>query len=337
MRKFGMIAVSAVCVALLALLLMFLGGMPQGEPTAPPSAAATQPPTDSPTQAPTDPPTEPPTEPPTQAYVPVVAPDEASLKAKYIFVYDCDTSRVLYTRGSYADKVAPASLTKLLTAYVILEILDPEQVITVGPEAHWVDPESSVAYVSNGQRLTVEMLIEGMLLQSGNDAAYVLAVAGGQAIANDPELPGWEAIAVFMQRMNARAAYYGLTGSNFVNPDGIDNENHYTTTADLLIIAKLALTNELICRYAGMAKDTVTYESGERANWWNTNYLLHEDTGYYCPAAIGLKTGSTSGAGKCLLSAFTKDDGGTLIVCVLGCENDHVRYSDTLTLYNLYK
>jgi D-alanyl-D-alanine carboxypeptidase (penicillin-binding protein 5/6) len=247
------------------------------------------------------------------------------------------TARVLYTRGSHLDKVAPASLTKLLTAYVALEILDPEQVVTVGPEAHWVDPESSIAYIANGQKLTVEMLIEGMLLQSGNDAAYTLAVAGGRAIANDPTLPGWDAIAIFMQRMNARAVYYGLTGSNFVNPDGIDHEDHYSTTEDLLIIAKLAMTNEIICRYAGMARHDVTYVSGQSATWSNTNYLLQKDSGYYCPAAIGLKTGSTSGAGKCLISAFTKDDGGVLIVGVLGCENDDVRYSDSLLLYNLYK
>jgi D-alanyl-D-alanine carboxypeptidase (penicillin-binding protein 5/6) len=328
-----MIAVSIAAVVLLALLLIFSGPGTQKPAPENPSPVVTQAPTDAPTQPPTEPPTEPPTQPPVQ----IPQPDEEKLGAKYIFVYDSKTSRVLYTRGSYLDKVAPASLTKLLTAYVVLEILDPQQVITVGPEAHWVDPDSSIAYVANGEKLTVEMLIEGMLLQSGNDAAYVLAVAGGRAIANDPELNGWEAMAIFMQRMNARAVYYGLTGSNFVNPDGIDHEEHYTTTADLLIIAKLALTNELICRYSGLAKERVTYASGQVANWTNTNLLLHESTSYYCPAAIGLKTGSTSGAGKCLISAFTKEDGGVLIVGVLGCENDHVRYSDSLLLYNLYK
>ncbi len=333
MRRFGMIAVSIAVVVLLVLLLVFPGPEAQAPVSPDPTPVMTQPPTDAPTDPPTEPPTEPLTEPPVQ----IPQPDEEKLGAKYIFVYDSKTSRVLYTRGSHLDKVAPASLTKLLTAYVALEILDPEQVITVGPEAHWVDPDSSVAYVYNGQKLTVEMLIEGMLLQSGNDAAYVLAVAGGRAIANDPALPGWDAMAIFMQRMNARAAYYGLTGSNFVNPDGIDHADHYSTTADLLIIAKLALTNEMICRYGGMAQERVTYESGQTAAWVNTNLLLHENSGYYCPAAIGLKTGSTSGAGKCLISAFTKEDGGTLIVGVLGCADDAVRYNDSLLLYNLYK
>lgn len=333
MKKFGMIAVSAAAVALLVFLLVFSGPLMQTPVTPDSTPVVTQ----TPTQLPTEPPTQPPTEPPTEPPVQIPQPDEDALKANYIFVYDSKTSRVLYTRGSHLDKVAPASLTKLLTAYVVLEILDPEQVITIGPEAHWVDPDSSVAYVYNGQRLTVEMLIEGMLLQSGNDAAYVLAVAAGRAIANDPAMNGWDAMAIFMQRMNARAVYYGLTGSNFVNPDGIDHPDHYTTTADLLIIAKLALTSELICRYAGMANDNVTYASGQNAGWWNTNLLLHENSGYYCPAAIGLKTGSTSGAGKCLISAFEKENGGMLIVCVLGCADDHVRYSDSLLLYNLYK
>lgn len=333
MKKAAMITVSIAALALLLLLLFFPGIGPATQFTQPTETQNIQLSTD----PPTDPPTVPPTEPPTQPSLPVIAPEESALKAKYIFVYDTKYDQVRYTRGSYADRVAPASLTKLLTAYVALEILDPEQVVTVGPEVHWIDPDSSVAWLSNGQKLTVEMLIEGMLLQSGNDAAYALAVAGGREIAKDQSLPGWDAMAIFMQRMNARAAYYGMTGSHFVNPDGIDHENHYSTTADLLIVAKLALKNEIICKYAGMSRQDVTFASGQTATWINTNLLLQKDSEYYCAAAKGLKTGSTSGAGKCLISVFEKEDGGKVIIGVLGCENDAVRYSDSLLLYNLYK
>ena len=128
----------------------------------------------------------------------------------------------------------------------------------------------------------------------------------------------------------------GLTNTHFENPDGIDGEDHYTCLADLAKMSVLAMKNPTIRKYVGKATDSVTYESGQTITWSNTNELLHTNSKYYCADAVGLKTGTTTKAGNCLISAFPKD-GGYLFVGVLGGKSYYGRYTDTLALYNLYK
>ena len=129
-----------------------------------------------------------------------------------------------------------------------------------------------------------------------------------------------------------------MKNSHFVNPDGIDADGHYTTANDLVILAQAVMQDDLIMKYAGMAKADVVFASGESITWKNSNYLLHpEMTDYYTPEAIGMKTGSTDNAGRCLISAFTQPDGSYLIIGVLGSNEDPARYDDTLTLYELYR
>ena len=103
-------------------------------------------------------------------------------------------------------------------------------------------------------------------------------------------------------------------------------------------MAEAVMQDALIMKYAAMAKADVVFASGETITWHNSNYLLHpEYEDFYTPEAVGLKTGSTDKAGKCLLSAFLKEDGTYLIVGVLGSTENTDRFSDTLILYNLYK
>lgn len=257
---------------------------------------------------------------------------EFEIASSHIFVYDSATDKIIFSKGGLQDRIAPASLTKLYSAYVALQYLDPETVITAGEEVTMIDPDSSVAHIYQGQQITVEMCVEGMLLQSGNDAAYILAVAAGRAISQNPDLSPTAAIGIFAGKMNEIALENGLENTHFSNPDGIDTPGHYTSLEDLVKISQMALKNPLVRRYAAMATDDVTYHSGETASWKNTNELLHEKSQFYCPDAFGLKTGSTENAGKCLISAFFYDN-GYLLIGVLGSPRDEVRYVDTLHLY----
>lgn len=326
MKRGYIIPIVIAILALVALLIFFpppIGGI--GDLGTTPTV------TETPAPTPTDPPVTAP--PPTE---PLPVPEEGILEAPYVFVYNSGTETMYYTSGGEDTRIAPASLTKLLTALVALEVLDPDDVITVGSEVSLIDPYSSVAYISRGQKLRVDMMIEGLLLQSGNDAAYTLAAAAGRELANNPDLSAKGAIRRFMEYMNHRAMEMGLEGTHYENPDGIDGEDHYTCLKDLVTVSVLAMENATIRKYVGMATHFVTYESGQTITWSNTNELLHTSSKYYCADAVGLKTGTTAKAGNCLISAFPKDD-GYLFIGVLGGASYYGRYKDTLALYDLYK
>ena len=264
---------------------------------------------------------------------PVWLEPDFSLASSHVFVYHTASDTMIFSKGELQGRIAPASLTKLYSAWVALQYLTPEDVITAGSEVTLIDPESSVAYIYQGQKLTVEMCVEGMLLQSGNDAAYVLAVAAGRAISGNPALSATAAIGIFAGKMNELALANGLENTHFSNPDGIDAPGHYTSLEDLIKISHLAMENPIIRKYSAMATDNVTYASGETASWKNTNELLHPASQFYCEAAVGLKTGSTQNAGKCLISAFATEE-GYLIIGTLGGKENYDRYIDSLNLYH---
>lgn len=296
-------------------------------PTTEPSLSTTEPET---TEETTEPPT---TLPPDTQLSSQEA--EEQLSAKYAFVYSTKEDRLLYLRGDSQEALSPASLTKLLTAKVALACLEPEAEITVGEEITWIDPESSIAGLQEGQRLTVDQLLEGLLMQSGNDAAYTLAVAGGRAISDDQALDARQAVAAFVEQMNRQAALLGMTGTHFENPDGIDGDSHYTTVQDLITLTLSVMEEPAILQYCATQRAEVTFASGETYTWVSSNSLLDPESGYYREQAVGLKTGSTSQAGKCLISLF-RDGEDYLIVGVLGSTDDDSRYTDTLLLYQSY-
>lgn len=256
------------------------------------------------------------------------------LSARYAFAYDVAAGEFIYTHGDLQDAISPASITKLFTAYVALQILSPETVVTVGSEISLIDPHSSVAGLTMGEQLTVEQLVAGMLLPSGNDAAYTLAVAAGRSLAEDATLDAEVAMAVFMDAVTDHAQDMGLENTQFRTPDGNDLQGHYSCAQDLLSIALLVHTDTIIRRYTQMVEFSFTSPSGARYNWINSNLLLHENSPYYCPQAIGLKTGSTDLAGRCLISMF-EHDGRQIIICVMGCDTHEQRYEDTLLLWGV--
>ena len=260
-------------------------------------------------------------------------PENRELTAEQAFVYDCETEEFTFLLGQQDDKVYPASITKLFTAHVALQFLEPSQQITAGDELDMVGAGSSVAGIEKGNVLTVEMLIQAMLLPSGNDASYLLAVEAGRVIAEDPDLPAEEAASRFVKEMNGQARALGMRGTHFTNPDGYHAYDHYTSHADLVVIGKLALENETIMKYANTSSDSVTFISGETKSWKNTNALIDPASVYYCPWATGMKTGQTPSAGSCLLSSF-EYEGRKWVIGVFGCPEIEDRFEDTLQLFN---
>lgn len=256
------------------------------------------------------------------------------MDGSHIFVWDCEGEAMLYCATEERDSLYPASITKLFSAWVALQYLDPAQKITAGRELGLLKPGSSTAYIAYGSVLTAEMLIEGMLLPSGNDAAYVVAAAAGRAILEDGKANHVRAVEAFVEEMNRQAEALGMTGSHFENPDGYHSESHYSCPRDLAVMGSLAIENEVIARYARVRSDSVRWASGESCTWTNTNRLLNPDSPYYCPAAVGLKTGYTKEAGYCLLAAFEGED-GPLLVGIFGAEGKTSRYENAVKLMEM--
>ena len=254
-----------------------------------------------------------------------------NMGARQIFVYDTNTDTVLYTKSVEGGKLYPASTTKLFSTYVALQYLDPELVITAGDELDLVHAGSSLAYIGKGNQLQVKMLVEGMMLPSGNDAAMVLAAAAGRVIAQDETLSAADAVQAFVDEMNRQAKELGFEKSHFCNPDGWHIGSHYTCLNDLARIAKLALENETIRSYMGMYKDDTNFASGQHIIWQNTNLLLDPEGDYYRSDAIGMKTGYTRPSGYCLMSAFTFDE-GEIVVGLFGYTDKYDRFEDAAAL-----
>lgn len=315
---------------LLAAMLILLTAAACGSETPDPSDSADTSNTSADTEETTEP-TEPPTEPPTWP----TYPETREITAQQSFVYDCGTGEFLYISGSQSETVWLASITKIFTAHVALKYLSPEDEITVGDELDMVVWGSSVADLEKGNILTVEMLIEAMMLPSGNDAAYTLAAAAGRVIDGNPELSARAAVNVFMAQMNQEARLQGMLNTHFVNPDGIHDPDHYSSMGDLAILGKLALDWPAIIRCSTIARDMVTPIEGRSFAWKNTNALIDPASEYYCRICLGLKTGQTPDAGSCLLSAFDLE-GRKIVIGVFGCPETDDRFPDTLQLLQMY-
>ena len=250
---------------------------------------------------------------------------DIGIKSPQGFIYDVQNGCFVFTKGE--EKVVyPGSTSKLVTALFALSVLPENEVVTAGEELDFVKPGSSVAYIKKGHRLTVEMLVEGMLLPSGNDAAYVLAAAVGREISGK-DISAMEALDVFISGLNAYAKQMGLCGTALTVPDGYAGEMHYTTTEDAALIAKAAMENPIIAKYARVYSADVVYASGEKNTWVSTNKLLDPESKYYSPHAKGLKTGSISGEYS-LVFSFSFEDGREYIAGVFGADGRNERFED---------
>ena len=251
-------------------------------------------------------------------------------KAPRIVLYDISAKALMYEKNG-DELCAPASLTKLMTAIVALETADLDTVITAGNELYLLDPESSRAGIYIGHKMTLTQALQGLLLKSGNDAAYVIAAQLGQMM--DPSVSGQAAIDLYCRRMTEKAAELGCTNTTFLNPDGIDKAGHQTTANDLLKISLYALEQPFIAKTVATNQITTTLVSGQTKTWANSNKLLPGGA-YAYAGACGMKTGTTDGAGNCLISCATRD-GRTILCILLGAEKDSIRYNETIELLNL--
>ena len=236
---------------------------------------------------------------------------EHPVAAKGAILYELNTDTVLLEQDADA-RLYPASTTKLMTALVAMEYGNPEDIITVPAAA--VDglfELGSASYLLAGEEISFMDLMEYMLIASGNDAANAMAI----------HISG--SISAFADLMNNRAQELGCTNTHFVNPHGLHDEEHYTSARDLLRIAKAAMQNPTIAEIVG--KDEVvlpiTNKHPQTTTKYTTNYLISRKSTreYYYEGAIGIKTGTTTPAGLCLVAACVKGD-YTYYTVVLGAE-----------------
>lgn len=245
-----------------------------------------------------------------------------------------DTNTVLYQKNG-TDKIAPASTAKMITALTVLDHCSPEDEMRVGAEIEMIHNDSSTAWLMQGDTLTVRQLLIALMLPSGNDAAYTLAPNTGKAIADDNSLTNQQAIKIFMDKVNEKAREIGATDSNFVVPDGYDAEGQYTTAYDLAIIAKACLENSIISEIVASNTSNEKWPNGREVTYKNSNKLLDPNSPYYHPEVIGLKTGTSSLGGACVVSAAVID--GETYICVVMGSTKESRFQDSVDILDKIK
>lgn len=257
--------------------------------------------------------------------------DAPEISAGAAILLDSASEKIIYSKNE-SEKMYPASTTKILTAILTIENCNLNDVVTVPYEAIASIPSGySVAALQPGEQLTVEQLLQVMMVHSANDAANVLAyhISGS--------------IDAFSNLMNKKVEELGLTNTHFTNPSGMHDENHYTTAYDLAIIMKYCMKNTTFRSLSGLkyCKIPATNKYDERV-FNTTNELLIYDnrevsSNYYYKYAIAGKTGYTTQAKNCLVSVSNKDD--LELICVvlsvgLYPNNLSAKFVDTKTLFD---
>lgn len=237
--------------------------------------------------------------------VKIPARAELAVSAKAAILMHADSGRVLYEKNA-DEHMLIASTTKIMTAIVVLEHCELDDLVEVDSRSAGI--EGSSMYLKAGESYTVEDLLYGLLLVSGNDAASALALHVADSMEEFAEL------------MNAKAAELGMTESSFKNAHGLDEEGHYSTARDMAKLAAYCIGNEDFARIAG----TVSHTVGEQT-LVNHNRLLREYDG-----CLGLKTGYTMAAGRTLVTCAERD--GARYVCVT--LNDPDDWDDHKALYD---
>jgi len=221
-----------------------------------------------------------------------------------IALVDASDGRIIYQKNG--DKMMyPASTTKIMTSILVIENSNLDDIVTVGTEATSVPADSSLMNprLTVGEQLTVKDLLYAMLFQSSNDAAETLALYVGGTREN------------FIDMMNAKAKELGMDNTNFTNPHGYQDENHYTTPYDLAKLAIYATKNETFMSIVSSTSYTIPKTNKNKARvLTNANRLLNKSATEYLSTATGMKTGTTSDAQECLVSSATSD--GHTVVCV---------------------
>ncbi len=252
--------------------------------------------------------------------IPIVclAEEDLAPTAKSAILIDRATGEVLYEKNA-DEKRPPASMTKLASMLIIMESIDSgnlsfDDKVTISEEA--ASMGGSQVFLEAGETYTVSDLLKGVAIASGNDAVVALAekVAGT-----------WPQ---FVDMMNKKMKEIGATNTNFINPHGLDAENHYSTARDMGIIARELLKHEKILEYTSIYEEYLEKNDGTKTWLVNTNRLVR-----FYDGVDGLKTGFTESAGFCL-TATAKKDNFRLISVLMGEDTSENRSSDTVRLLN---
>lgn len=246
---------------------------------------------------------------------------------------DMHSGKILFEKN-INEKRYPASLTKVMTAIIVLENCQLTDTATVSYNAVMsLSPGYITANLQIGEEFTIEQLLYVLLVGSANDVAIVLAEHTSGSIE------------AFAELMNQKAKDLGCTSTNFVNPNGVHNENHYSTASDLALIARYAMKNETFRKLVSTTSYTLPatnkYDRDDRL-FTNTNALLivnnnNRNDNYYYKYATGIKTGFTTPAGNCLIASANKDDLELLIITLNASQTDEglsQRYLDAHKLFD---
>ena len=230
-------------------------------------------------------------------------------KAKSAILIEASTGEILFEKNA-DEKLHPASMTKMMSMLLIIEaiedgVLKRDQVIQVSENASSMG--GSQILLETGEKMSVLDLFKGVAIASGNDAVVALAEAVAGSESN------------FVSMMNKRAKELGLTNTNFKNPHGLDDDNHYSTSRDMSIIAKELVKHDEVLKYTKVYEDYLR-ENTDRKIWLvNTNRLVR-----FYDGVDGLKTGYTEKAGYCMTATAMKD-GMRIIAVVMGEETSKIR------------
>ncbi len=236
--------------------------------------------------------------------------DDPNIRAKSSILADPETGQVFYERAA-DERAFPASTTKIMTALLVLKYCELDETETCLEEDMDLAPGSTLAGIKVGETLTIHDLLYCLLLPSGNEAANMLARHVAGSVDN------------FVWMMNQEAIVLGCTGTHFANPHGLHDENHYTTARDLYRIASEAMKDETFAEVVRTAIKTLqeTNMQKERQVLSTNQLILRRADPWYYKDCKGIKTGTTTPAGACLVSAAEKN-GGMLISVLLGCDKD---------------
>ena len=244
---------------------------------------------------------------------------DIKVNAKAALMIEKNTGKIIYEENA-KEKKYPASVTKILTAILVLENCELDDVATVSEKSISNIPSGYViAPLFVGEKISIEDLLYALMLKSANDAAYVLAEHVGGSVEG------------FSEMMNKKAKELGCENTHFVNPNGIHDEEHYTTAYDLYLISKYAMENEKFAKIVSTFQYTLSatnkYPNKDRV-MQSTNYFLNQKSKFYNKDIKGIKTGTTLEAGNCLITEITRD-GFDYITVVLGAETSESKFSET--------
>jgi D-alanyl-D-alanine carboxypeptidase (penicillin-binding protein 5/6) len=263
-----------------------------------------------------------------QAYIPTISPS--------VILVEQSTGKVLFSKNEY-QRMYPASLTKILTALVAVEYMDPDEVVVVGGEIYNIPADYVTNVHTEGESVTVRNLLRALMIRSGNETGCVLALNTIRKIEERRNIPYGSAEELFCNLMNEKARALGALDSNFTNTYGLHEENHYTTAYDLALICRAYMENELLRSIAAEREYTGESAEGKQENgasvseysFTNHNLLLLPGDHYY-PYATGIKTGFHDDAGDCLAAAGTRD--GLSLVAVIFNSPEPGRWQDAKML-----